>query len=163
MALSAGADRHLTGAGGLADDRSTIGRVHLRRALLLFAIVLGLAALLAGLSNPEESSDSPREPAAVAPSTGAPAGEAELEFDATRPRRRALPAGQAAEVLVAVHLPGQVEIPDLGLSASADPVTPARFDVLEERSGSYPIMFAAAEGGEPQRAGTLVVRTPAPD
>jgi hypothetical protein len=123
-----------------------------------------LAALLAGLSNSDESSDPPQEPAVEAPA-GAPRGEAELEFDAASPRRRALVAGQAAEVLVTVHLPGQVEIPDLGLSASADTVTPARFDVLEERPGSYPIMFAPAEGGEaaePQRAGTIVVKPVTP-
>ena len=136
--------------------------MQLRRALLLFAIVLGLAALVAGLSKPEDSSDSPQEPVAAAPPAGAPRGEAELVFDAARPRRRALEAGQAAELLVEVHLAGQVEIPDLGLSAPADPVTPARFDVLEDRPGSYPILFAPADGSEatePQRAGTLVIKT----
>lgn len=139
--------------------------MQLRRALLLFAIVLGLAALVAGLSNPEESSDSPQEPVAAAPPAGAPGGEAEIVFNAARPRRRALAAGQAAEVLVEVHLAGQVGIPDLGLSATADPVTPARFDVLEDRPGSYPILFAPAEGSEatePQRAGTLVVKAATP-
>jgi hypothetical protein len=139
--------------------------VHVRRALLLFAIVLGLAALVAGLSNSDENSDPPQEPAGAAPPAGAPRGEAELVFNAARPRRRVLASGQAAEVLVEVHLAGQVEIPALGLSASADPVTPARFDVLEDGPASYPILFAPAEGSEatePQRAGTLVVRAVAP-
>ena len=65
-----------------------------------------------------------------------------------------------------VHLPGQVAIPGLGLSASADPVTPARFDVLENRPGSYPILFAPAGGDQAtdaQRAGTLVIKAPAPE
>ena len=138
----------------------------MRRALLLFAIVLGLAALAAGLSRPEESSEPRQEPAgpvAPGPAGAGAAPEAELRFSAARPRRRSLDVGRAAEVLVEVHLPGQVEIPDLGLSASADPVTPARFDVLEQRPGSHPILFEPAGGGEAaeaQPAGTLVVKAP---
>jgi hypothetical protein len=143
--------------------------VHLRRALLLFAIVLGLAALAAGLSQPRERSETRQEPAGPATSTPAsPAGgeETDVRFRADRPRRRSLTAGRAAEVLVEVHLPGQVAIPGLGLSAAADPVTPARFDVLEQRPGSYPILFAPAgddQAAEPQRAGTLVIKAPAPE
>jgi hypothetical protein len=79
---------------------------------------------------------------------------------ASRPRRRGLPAGSAAEVLVAVDRPGMVEIPGLGMSASADPVTPARFEILAEQPGHYPIRFVPAgvaeSEGEP--AGTLVIR-----
>jgi hypothetical protein len=143
--------------------------VHLRRALLLFAIVLGLAAVAAGLSRPEERSERPRESAGQATTTpAAPNGgdETEVRFLASEPRRRALTAGQAAEVLVDVHLPGQVAIPGLGLSAAADPVTPARFDVLEERPGSYPILFEPAgadQATDAQRAGTLVIKAPEPD
>ena len=143
--------------------------MHLRRALLLFAIVLGLAALAAGLSQPDDSSEPEQQTTAPSPSAPAgtePGGETDLVFEATRPRRRALEAGQAAEVLVEVHLPGQVVIAGLGLSATADPVTPARFDVLEERAGSYPILFAPAAGDEAtdaQRAGTLVIKAAAPE
>ena len=143
--------------------------MQLRRALLLFAIVLGLAAVAAGLSRPEERSERPREPAGRVTTTPAATdggGETEVRFLAAEPRRRALTAGQAAEVLVDVHLPGQVEIPGLGLSATADPVTPARFDVLEERPGSYPILFAPAgadQATDAQRAGTLVIKAPVPE
>ena len=143
--------------------------MQLRRALLLFAIVLGLAALVAGLSRPDDGSDNAQEPplpATSAPGVTEDAGETDVLFRADKPRRRALAAGQAAEVRVEVHLPGQVVIPELGLSASADPVTPARFDVLETRPGSYPILFAPAgddQAAEPQRAGTLVIRAPAPE
>jgi hypothetical protein len=139
--------------------------VHLRRALLLFAIVLGVAALAAGLSSPSERSDrAPADegrPAVTVPAvSGAPA---EVHFDATEPRRRAVFAGQAAEVYVEVDRPGQVEIPDLGLSAVAEPVTPARFDLLQQQPGRYPIRFVPA-GDEPsERAGTLVVKLPEPE
>jgi hypothetical protein len=138
--------------------------VNLRRALFLFAIVLGLAALAAGLSRPSDDSDGEPagagQPALTEPSvSGAPA---EVRFDASDPRRRAVFAGQAAEVYVEVDRPGQVVIQGLGLSAVAEPVTPARFDVLVERTGSYPLQFVPA-GNEPsERAGTLVVKQPEP-
>ncbi len=136
--------------------------------MLLFAIVLGLAAFAAGLSQPNDRSET-KEPATPSTSTPAPpAGgeETDVRFRADQPRRRSLTAGQAAEVFVEVHLPGQVAIPALGLSSAANPVTPARFDVLEGRPGSYPILFVPAGGDqaeEPQRAGTLVIKEPAPE
>jgi hypothetical protein len=139
--------------------------VNLRRTLLLFAIVLGLAALVAGLSRPSERSDrdpdAGGQPALTEPTfSGSPA---EVYFDATEPRRRAVFAGQAAEVYVEVDRPGQVEIPALGVSAVAEPVTPARFDLLQQRPGSYPIRFVPV-GDEPSgRAGTLVVKLPEPE
>ena len=138
--------------------------VRLRRALLLFVIVLGLAALAAGLSGPAERSERAPggggPPAGIEPAlSGAPT---EVRFDAVEPRRRAVLAGQAAEVYVDVDRPGQVEIPALGLSAVAEPATPARFDVLQQQPGSYPMRFVPA-GEEPsERAGTLVVKLPEP-
>ena len=149
----------MTRAGRLYDPS-----VRLRRALLLFAIVLGLAALVAGLSGPADRSDRAPggggPPAATEPALSS--GPAEVRFDAAEPRRRAVLAGQAAEVYVEVDRPGQVEIPDLGLSAVAEPTTPARFDVLQHQPGSYPMRFVPA-GEEPsERAGTLVVKLPEP-
>jgi hypothetical protein len=141
-----------------------IGPVHLRRALLLFAIVLGLAAIAASVSRPrdERSSEPPvttsPEPTTVAPAPGADVGESEVYFDAASPRAQGIQADQAATVYVAVPEPGQVDIPDLGLSTSAEPLTAARFDVLPSRTGRFPIRYLPAGVREPQDAGTLVVR-----
>jgi hypothetical protein len=147
--------------------------VHLRRALLLFAIVLGMAALAASLSRPvedrgereratERATEPAREPARdPGPATAAPAPPAgprePLSFDAARDQSRRLRAGTAATVEVAVAEPGNVEIPDLGLSASADPLTPARFEVLPARPGDYEIVFTPASGEADEAAGRLVV------
>ena len=134
--------------------------MHLRRALLLFAIVFGLAALAAALTRPADRSDDDPEPTPPALVEGA-AEPTDVVFDASTPRRRGLDAGRSAELLVEVDDAGQVEIPGLGLSAAANPLTPARFDVLEDRPGSYPILFARASAdasAEPDRAGTLVIR-----
>jgi hypothetical protein len=141
--------------------------VHLRRALLLFAIVLGLAAVAASISRPrndtepfrgtppptETESQQPR----AAPRVSLPT--AELTFDASEPRARGIDAGQAATVYVEVEEPGQVFIHDLGLSAAAEPLTPGRFDVLTHRTGRFPITFQPAGGDTAEeRAGTLVVK-----
>jgi hypothetical protein len=145
--------------------------VHLRRALLLFAIVLGLAAIAASVSRtPEESGERETQPAvqsdtealpepSVSPGDATPAGGVqELVFDAARDQTRRLDAGRPATVLVEVDEPGLVEIGNLGLSAPAEPLTPARFDVLRSNPERLPITFTPADGDTPGDAGTLVVR-----
>ena len=142
--------------------------MHLRRALLLFAIVLGLAALAASVSRPREDDEPRREPAPSttgeeAPPTASPGAESnppgvELTFFADDPGAQRILAGQAATVLVEANEAGQVEIADLGMSAAAEPQTPARFDVFTRATGRHAITFVpAAAEEEPVRIGTLVV------
>jgi hypothetical protein len=146
--------------------------VHLRRALLLFAIVLGLAALAASLSRSgDDSRESPqqgfpppsteRTEPTVSPGQSSPGRvPANLRFSAQSDETRRLAAGRPATVLVAVEEPGQVQIPLLGVSTPADPLTPARFEVLPSEARRYPIVFTPAEGDEARAAGTLVVTAP---
>ena len=144
--------------------------MHLRRALLLFAIVLGLAAVAASVSRPRNASDR-SDPLQTPPPTTevdrpptaspAPAGTqppVELTFFAGDPRPQRIRAGQAASVSVEVEEAGQVEIADLGMSAAAEPQTPARFEVFTRATGRHRITFmpAAAED-QPVKVGTLVV------
>lgn len=142
--------------------------MHFRRALLLFAIVLGLAAIAASVSRaPEEPSERAARPATppateteTAPtvSPGPAAGSAvELRFDAEREQTRRLATGQPGTVLVEVDEPGQVEIPDLGLSGFADPLTPARFELFVSEPGRHEITFTPAAGDESGGAGAIVV------
>jgi hypothetical protein len=138
--------------------------MHLRRALLLFAIVLGLAALVASLSRPLEQrrddseSSGPREPRQPTAEPGpAPELPSAISFDAADNESMRLPAGAAATLEVAVDEAGSVEIPDMGLSASADRLTPARFDVLASRPGRYELLFTPADGDRAVPAGRLVV------
>ena len=57
-----------------------------------------------------------------------------------------------------VEEPGQVSIPDLGMSSAAEPLTPGHFDVLTHQTGRHPIEFEPASGdGAQVRVGTLVV------
>lgn len=141
--------------------------MHLRRALLLFAIVLALAALAASISRPGGDSDDSKHTAAP-PTLGEPTvapGPAEerpvtLRFNAERDQVRRLEVGQAATLQVSVDEPGQVEIPGLGQAAAAEPVTPARFEIFASDAGRYRIGFTAASGGKSRPAGVLDV-TPA--
>ena len=143
--------------------------MHLRRALLLFAIVLGLAAVAASVSRPRDS-DTPAttstqpeptvEPGNAPPAS--PPGEAgpgtvDVTFVADSPRARRIGVGQAATVVVEVPEAGQVSIEDLGMTDAADPTTPASFDVLTANAGRYSITFAPAGTSAPLDAGTLVV------
>lgn len=158
-----------------AGREASIGFVHVRRALLLFAIVLGLGALAASMSRPrdEQPVREPTPSTATAPDAQATPeaspGEAAtelaatadtIEFDASEPQRRGLEVGRAASVEVAVDQAGLVSIPLLGVSDSGDEFTPARFDVLVNDTGRYPIEFAPSAGDEERRAGTLVVMQP---
>jgi hypothetical protein len=144
--------------------------VHLRRALLLFAIVLGLAAVAASVSRPRErdnpptTTESQRPPTVESGTTPAapPAGESgpgsvSVTFDADHPRAHRVGVGQAATVIVEVPDAGQVSIDLLGLTDAADPTTPASFDVLTSQPGRYPITFEPADTSESLDAGTLVV------
>lgn len=143
--------------------------MHLRRALLLFAIVLGLAAIAASVSRPRDVTEDParpQEPAAGEPTVSEPPPSAstttaeptELTFFAADPEAQRIEPGQAATVYVEVDEPGQVTIPDLGISAAAEPLTPARFDLLTRELGRHPIWFEPAGAEDASvRAGTLVV------
>ena len=144
-----------------------IDAVELRRALLLFAIVLGLAAIATSVSRPvDEEQDTRSEPrggeAGTSSATARPGQDTGtglvLRFrDTARARTRALEAGRAATVEVAVTEPGQVELEGLGLTAPAEPATPARFDVLSTVAARHAVRFTPAAGGEARTVGTLRV------
>jgi hypothetical protein len=122
-----------------------------------------MAALVASLSRPAERrtetepSEEPRPGPATAAPAPADAPPRPISFDATSRDRRRLEQGRAATVEIAVDEPGSVEVPDLGLTASADEHTPARFEVFPTRAGAYAIFFRPADGDHSRPAGTLVV------
>jgi hypothetical protein len=143
--------------------------VHLRRALLLFAIVLGLAAVAASVSRTERNpgqraTPPPRETTTetAAPSTETtPApdpGSKPLRFEQGGKREvREMRVGQAATVLVAVDSAGEAEIEGLGISRPAEPATPASFEVFRTEPGTFQVLFHPAAGGDAERVGTLRV------
>lgn len=82
-----------------------------------------------------------------------------IEFrTGAKPQTRKLELGQPATVLVDVETPGQIDIPTLGLTEPAEPLTPALFEVLATAKGRHAIMVQPA-GSEtlPSKVGTLEV------
>jgi hypothetical protein len=137
--------------------------VHLRRAILLFALVLGLTAVAAAVSPTRDTSQP-----AVAPAPAAPAGSTLPHTITFAPRESGVPrvkyarAGEHLVVAVPVREGGLVTIPLLGRTATASPAAPVRFDLLAPPPGRYDVMFepsgSSGVGAEPRRVGTLVTR-----
>jgi hypothetical protein len=135
--------------------------MHLRRALLFFAVVLAASALVASLFHPTEQAAQPQAPPSGSPPGSAaqrPPAERVLSFDARRrPVTRRLEQGESVRVRVRVERAGLVALRGLDLEDAAEPLTPATFDVLADTPGRYPVWFAPAGGARPARIGTLVV------
>jgi hypothetical protein len=137
--------------------------VHLRRALLLFALVLGMTAIAASVAPPptEEDADdrtsAPETPEPTRPERGSAPFRYPLDRGA-RPAVRRVEPEQPLTVTVEASEPGRATIPLLGRVASVTPNDPARFDLLTPMSGSYDVRFEPVEG-EPKRLGKIVVRS----
>jgi hypothetical protein len=149
--------------------------MELRRALLLFAIVLGLAAIASTIARPPDRGGDETDTGASAPpakseqsatSPGARTPQPTMiEFrNRAKPQTQTLEQGQPATVLVDVETPGQVDIPSLGLTDTGEPLTPAMFEILATEPGSHPIMVQpAASETLPSKVGTLkIVPVPPP-
>jgi hypothetical protein len=141
--------------------------VHLRRALLLFAIVLGLAAVAASLSRSDRGRSgtvpagpsAPEDSGARTDTTPAPdPGSARVQFVEGGPREvRTVRVGRAVTAIVVVKRPGQVELRGLDLTRNAEPGAPASFDVFQAQPGSFPVLLHPAAGGRAETLGTLRV------
>ena len=138
--------------------------MHLRRALLLFALVLGLTALAASIAPPprgekEKPAPAPAPPA-PSPSTDGGAEAKTLPFRAPPAKGGELPERKVApEAHVVIEVRsrevGQATIPKLGRLANTTETVPARFNLLAPPPGRYDVLFEPS-GGEPSRVGTLV-------
>ena len=143
--------------------------MHLRRALLLFALVLGLTALAAAVSPSRDDggAGSAGSGSAVAPAPAVSASEAlprQIVLDTRRRPRtgvaRVLRARENEHVVVSVLSSdgGLATIPRLGRTARVSAAAPARFDLLGPAPGRYEVMFEPAGSGEQRLVGTLVTR-----
>ena len=137
--------------------------MELRRALLLFAIVLGVAAVVAALASPSDDSDDrvATTPPAEAPTppSGQARGPARVDLDGRRaPAARRVEIGRATTVVASVEEAGQVTIPELGLTEAAEPNDPAVFETLPARRGRYSVEFTPSGGVRARPLGELVSR-----
>ncbi len=126
-----------------------------RRLLVLFAVLLGLTALVTSLA-PRPT----REPAPVDTTTATPAPtpspaagsqpsrriERTISADAGRPRARVrVRAGDVLHLTVRGDVLDGVEITGLGKLEPIEPGSPARFEMLLDAPGEFRVTLADAQ------------------
>jgi hypothetical protein len=130
--------------------------MHLRRALLLFAVVLAAAAIVSLLSPRKRAAVTEPPPIAREPLAGSSPTAVRLGYPAHAPARNLrITAGEHVELEVDTTVPGEASA--FGTIASAEALTPARFDVLAPGPGRYPVTFQPTSGSA-QRLATFDVR-----
>jgi hypothetical protein len=135
--------------------------MHLRRALLLMALVVFVVAAVGALVPAPGERSAGRPPAlAPGPVAGAALRTLELRYPAREEARRLrIATGAHVVVEVSTTQPGEASIAGLGLVQPAEPSTPARFDLLAEQAGTFEVSFHPAVG-DPGVVGRLVVASP---
>jgi hypothetical protein len=127
--------------------------------MLLMALILVVVAVV-GVLVPVPRERSGPEPPRPAPADAASAAVRTLSLrypPAGNAPRLHVTAGTHVVLQVATSQPGQATVEVLGLIAPAEPDTPARFDLLATRPGSYAVAFQPAAGGATRTLGTLTV------
>jgi hypothetical protein len=126
--------------------------MHLRRAVLLFGLVVGLAAIVAAVAPKPKSDTLLQAPTAPPPPPPAASPTANVALSLVHERRvrRHVPPGAHLILSVEVAEPGDVSF--LGLVQAAEPGTPAVFDLVMPRSGSFAVEFVPSAGGSPRGA-----------
>ena len=113
--------------------------------------MLGLAAIASSIARPPEDDETPPTTATTPTPSASPTPGGSVATIRLGPKPRAQPQklrqGRPATLFVSVTDPGQVEIPDLGLVQSAEPLTPARFDLLVSSPATYPVVLRRPSGG----------------
>jgi hypothetical protein len=131
--------------------------VHFRRAILLFALILGLAALVAAVSPTRETSGPVLAPPEVG-SRGDTGGVRQVAFAVGGRRVRRAREGEHLLVSVASEAGGVATIPRLGQTATVAPTAPAQFDLLAPAPGRYDVLITTTGATRAHRIGTLVTR-----
>jgi hypothetical protein len=136
--------------------------VQIRRVLLLFALVLGLSALVASIAPPPEDSDEEGTPTAEEPAPVRPGAMPKRLSVSARDRRAThrVTLGSSFSLEVVVPGPGDVVLDGLGLRQSADELAPARFGLLAKPRGFHRVIFVPVDG-ERRVVGRLAFVDPA--
>jgi hypothetical protein len=124
--------------------------VQIRRVLLLFALVLGLSAVVASIAPPPDTEESePAEPAVTADATPPllkPVLGLRVRPGGGRRITRRVKAGSSFSLTVGVPKPGDVVLEGLGVRQTADPITPAHFELLASPEGIHRVAFVPIDG-----------------
>ena len=125
----------------------------LRRLLLLVAVLVMVAAIASAIAPGPE-----RQPTPLAPSPAFPGAVATSRVTGRLPADDVVHAvvGDVVDLTVTADVEDTVQIVDLGLDAPVDPQTPARFELVADQPGRFPVTLEVAG----TRVGTLEVSAP---
>ncbi len=124
-----------------------------RRLLIIMVVLLTISTLAAALVPPPEQRQESSTTSTT--STAKPAGdqarngrlvkaEVSAQDRAKSDRRISVEPGDQLALEVTSDAPGEASVPDLGLLEFAGPGSPARFDLLFDEAGEYPVRFEGA-------------------
>ncbi|MGZ8666414.1 MAG: hypothetical protein ACXWZM_04820 [Solirubrobacterales bacterium] len=129
-----------------------------RRLIVVMLVLLGLSTLVAALvPTPQPSGGGPgsetgpatnREPSrppGSAPPGGAGLVTARIEVSPRAPEVVRVKPGQRLVLLVGGPVGDDISIPAFGLTETMTPTSPARFDLIVDRAGRFPIRAFAAD------------------
>ena len=121
--------------------------MQIRRVLLLFALVLGLSALVASIAPPpEEDEEAGSEPESTVSTPLVQPPSAPVRLSQRTHAIRRVESGSSFSLRVSVQKPGDVVIDGLGLRQTAEPLSPARFDLLASPPGRHAVAFVPVRG-----------------
>ena len=120
-----------------------------RRLLIIMVVLLTISTLAAALvPPPEERGSSSTTSTATTTTAGEdPSGgelvraEVTVQGEGARARNIQLHTGDQLALTVPSHTAGDVTIPDFGLIDFSEPGAPARFNILVEEEGRFPVRF----------------------
>ena len=120
-----------------------------RRLIMILLVLLFVSSLTAALVPIDRSGDSTdgETTTTTQPAPEAPAGKlvhARIDTRDERSKAVRLHVGDELALLVSGHVPDQVEIARLDLLEPIDLGAPARFELLADAAGTYPIRLVEA-------------------
>jgi hypothetical protein len=126
-----------------------------RRLIMILLVLLFVSSLTAALVPIDRSGDETSTTTAP-PAAEPPAAElvhARIDTRDKRPKTIRMQVGDQLALLVSGHAPDEVEIPRLDLLEPVDLGAPARFELLADAAGTYPIRLLEAR----RQIGRIVV------
>ncbi len=119
-----------------------------RRLVIVMLLLLGVSTLAAALAPPRSQRTGPASTTSTQTDPATPTGgelvRETIDAQANRPQRFRIGVGDQLSLEVYSTRVVQVEIPRLGLTDNAAPLSPARFDLLAEREGSFEVRLQAS-------------------
>ncbi len=130
-----------------------------RRLIVVMLVLLGLSTLVAALvPAPQPSGGGPGGGTGPAPGTGPGRGQdgaapraggtvaARITVSAAAPETVKVKPGQRLVLLVVGPIGEDISIPAFGLTETMTPSAPARFDLIVDRAGIFPIRAYGTDG-----------------